>query len=187
MITSPVAYWEPLWAAGRRYRQITDTEVQLLAEHLGPGQGRPALDVGCGDGSLARHLHDHLGYRTTGIDCAPSAIATATAVGDHPQFQVMDFATDDLSSLPDPAYALITCRLAFRFITDKGAFLDRVRQLLAPGGTFWVVTELAERRADDDPLKSLGITTSDVELLTSRWSTATIVDLDRLACFALHP
>ncbi|MEU0110610.1 class I SAM-dependent methyltransferase [Streptomyces sp. NPDC006251] len=193
MIASPSEYWEALWAGGRRYRQITDAETQLLAEHLGPGQGRPALDVGCGDGSLARHLHHQLGYRTTGIDCAPSAVTLATATdlagggGDQPRFQVMDFAVDDLGELPDPAYAVITCRLVVRFITDKAGFLERVRQLLVPGGVFWVVTELADRRADGDPLKSLGITAPDVELLTSRWSTVTAVDLDRLACFALRP
>jgi 2-polyprenyl-3-methyl-5-hydroxy-6-metoxy-1,4-benzoquinol methylase len=168
VIASPVAYWEPLWAAGRRYRQITDTEVRLLAEHLGPGRRRPALDVGCGDGSLTRHLHDRLGYRTTGIDCTPSVInlaaGTGPGTGGQPRFQVLDFAADDLSELPHPAYAVITCRLIVRFITDKGALVDRFRQLLAPGGTFWVVTELADRRADDDPLKSLGITASDVDL-----------------------
>ncbi|MFE0356563.1 hypothetical protein ACFW2K_22335 [Streptomyces nigra] len=81
----------------------------------------------------------------------------------------------------------VACRLVFRFIADKDTFLNRVRQLLVPGGTFWVVTELADRRADDDPLKSLGITAPDVELLTSRWSTVAAVDLDRLACFALRP
>ncbi|WP_405591904.1 class I SAM-dependent methyltransferase [Streptomyces sp. NBC_01092] len=190
MIASPVDYWEPLWASGRRYREITDTETQLLAEHLGPGQGRPALDLGSGDGALARHLHHQLGYRTTGIDCAPTAIALATDApgsSDQPRFQVMDFAAGDLAELPDPAYAVITCRLVFRFITDKAVFLDQVRRLLVPGGTFWVVTELTDRRADDDPLKSLGITAPDVELLTARWSTVTAVDLDQLACFALRP
>ncbi|GAB2326686.1 class I SAM-dependent methyltransferase [Streptomyces variabilis] len=191
MITSPVDYWEPLWASGRRYRQITDTETQLLADHLGPGHGRPALDVGSGDGALARHLHHQLGYQTTGVDCAPSAITVAmdAAPGssDQPRFQVMDFAADDLSELSNPAYAVITCRLVFRFITDKTVFLDRVRRLLVPGGTFWVVTELADRRAADDPLKSLGITAPDVELLTARWSTVAAVDLDQLACFALRP
>lgn len=189
MTASSTAYWEPLWAGGRRYRRITETEETLLAEHLGPGHGRPALDVGCGDGSLSRHLHDRLGYRTVGIDCAPSAIALAAApgAGDQLHFQVMDFTTDDLSELPDPVYQVITCRLVFRFITDKGAFMDRVRQLLVPGGTFWVVTELADRWKDDDPRKGLGITASDVELLTSGWSTVKAVDLDQLACFALHP
>ena len=190
MTASPVDYWEPLWAVGRRYRQITSAETRLLADHLGPGHERPALDVGCGDGALARHLHHELGYRATGIDCAPSAIALASQASpaaDRPRFQVMDFATNPLDELPDPAYAVITCRLLFRFITDKAVFLDRVRQLLVPGGTFWVVTELTDRRADDDPLKNLGITASDVELLTSHWSTVTAVDLDRLACYALCP
>ncbi|MFE2583029.1 hypothetical protein [Streptomyces sp. NPDC059378] len=49
------------------------------------------------------------------------------------------------------------------------------------------VLSAAQYAADDDPLKSLGITASDVELLTSGWSTVKVVDLDRLACFALHP
>ncbi|MFF7166917.1 class I SAM-dependent methyltransferase [Streptomyces sp. NPDC008086] len=191
MITSPVDYWEPRWASGRRYRQITDAETQLLADHLGPGHGRPALDAGCGDGALARHLHHQLGYRTIGVDCAPSAITVAMDAepgsSDQPRFQVMDFAADDVSQLPDPAYAVITCRLVFRFIADKAGFLDQVRQLLVPGGTFWVVTELADRRADNDPLKDLGITAPDVELLTARWSSVTAVNLDQLACFALRP
>ncbi|MGQ4436777.1 MULTISPECIES: class I SAM-dependent methyltransferase [unclassified Streptomyces] len=190
MNQSSAAYWEPLWASGRRYRTITDAERQLLAEHLGPGHLRPALGLGCGDGLLSQHLHNRLGYRTTGIDCAPSAITTATATacgGDgQPRFQVMDFATDDLNLLPDPAYAVITCRLVYRFFPDKAAVLDRVRQLLVPGGIFWVVTELADRRDDGDPLKRLGITSHDLNLLIYGWSTVTPVDLGLLACFALH-
>ncbi|MEV0174516.1 class I SAM-dependent methyltransferase [Streptomyces sp. NPDC050803] len=187
MIHSPRAYWEPLWASGRRYRGITDTEAQLLAEHLGPGRGRPALDVGCGDGALVSHLSDRLGYRATGVDCAPSAVALSAGAYRHLRFEVMDFAADDLGELPDPAYAVVTCRLVYRFIKDKGAFLDRVRQVLSPGGTFWVVTELADRRGQDDPLRDLGITAPDVELLTSNWSTVKAVDLDRLACYVLSP
>ncbi|MGW3974595.1 class I SAM-dependent methyltransferase [Streptomyces ardesiacus] len=135
--TAAAAYWEPLWAAGRRYRQLEDTENQLLGDHLGPGRARPALDIGCGDGALARRLAQ-LGYRTTGIDCSPSAIALAAAKapgpGRVPLWQCMDITTDDLGTLPEPAYAVITCRLVYRWIDDKPAFLDRVRRLLAPGG-----------------------------------------------------
>lgn len=36
-VTSPTAYCEPLWASGRRYRNITGTETALLAEQFGPG------------------------------------------------------------------------------------------------------------------------------------------------------
>jgi ubiquinone/menaquinone biosynthesis C-methylase UbiE len=187
--TATPAYWEPLWAQGRRYRQITDAEARLLAEHLGPGRGRPALDIGSGDGALARHLHHQLGYRTTGIDCAPSALARAAAQDTvpGPAWQCMDFATDDVSELPDAAYAVITCRLVYRWVDDKSAFLDRVRRLLPPGGRFWVVTEIAGRRSESDPLTNLAITRAEAEMLTSGWSAVHTADLDVLRCYALRP
>src|SRR5512147_781386 len=117
MTTTPATagYWEPLWAGGRRYRKVTSTEVTLLADHIGPGRGLPALDIGTGDGALARCLHQ-LGYHATGIDFAPSAIVAArnTQVPPHdggPDWRLMDFAVDGLNALPDPAYAVVTCRL----------------------------------------------------------------------------
>ncbi|NEY34577.1 methyltransferase domain-containing protein [Streptomyces sp. PRKS01-65] len=188
--TAGAAYWEPLWSEGRRYRQLDDTENQLMEEHLGPGRARPALDIGCGDGALARRLAQ-LGYRTTGIDCSPSAVALAAARDTRPGhavWQCMDITTDDLSALPEPAYAVITCRLVYRWIDDKPAFLDRVRRLLAPGGTLWVVTEVAGRRATTDPaIPRPGITPAEAETLTAGWSIARTADLDVLRCYALRP
>ncbi|MFI9249909.1 class I SAM-dependent methyltransferase [Streptomyces sp. NPDC053069] len=190
MAITPAAadYWEPLWAGGRRYREVTSTEAALLADHVGPGRGRPALDIGTGEGSLARHLHQ-LGYRTTGIDFAPSAIAAArnTQQSEGPAWHLMDFTSDDLSTLPDPAYAVVTCRLVYRWMDDKAGFLDRVRQVLAPGGTFWVVTELAGRRKENDPYRHLGITSAEAEILTAGWSVVRAADLDVLRCYALRP
>ncbi|MET9436684.1 class I SAM-dependent methyltransferase [Streptomyces sp. NPDC006551] len=191
MTTTPATYWEPLWASGRRYRKITDRETALMEECLGLGHGRPALDIGCGDGALVRHLHHRLGYRATGIDCAPSALALAEARGaeaaSDAAWRLMDFTGDDLGELPDTAYAVVTCRLVYRWIEDKPRFLDRVRRVLAPGGIFWVVTGLAERHGDTDPLKNLGITAADMERLTVGWSVVREVDLDRLRCYALRP
>ncbi|MER6567851.1 class I SAM-dependent methyltransferase [Streptomyces sp. NPDC001093] len=193
MTTTPATadHWEPLWSGGRRYREVTGTEAALLADHVGPGRGRPALDIGTGEGALARHL-DQLGYRTTGIDFAPSAIAAARNTpcpqhGDGPAWRVMDFATDDLHSLPDAAYAVVTCRLVYRWMDDKPAFLGRVRQILAPGGTFWVVTELAGRREAGDPRRHLGISAAEAEILTAGWSVVRTADLDVLRCYALRP
>ncbi|WP_406840866.1 hypothetical protein ACICHK_40025 [Streptomyces sp. AHU1] len=68
--TAAAAYWEPLWSQGRRYRQLDDTENRLLEDRLGPGRDRPTLDIGCGDGSLARRLAE-LGYRATGRRLLP--------------------------------------------------------------------------------------------------------------------
>ncbi|MFE2728174.1 class I SAM-dependent methyltransferase [Kitasatospora sp. NPDC059327] len=135
MTTASMTYWEPLWSQGSRYRQLDDTEDRLLERHLGTGRGRPALDIGSGEGSLTRRLAE-LGYRATGIDCSPSAVALASAHDPGPDrvsvWQCMDFTTDDLGALPAPAYAVITCRLVYRWIDDKAAFVDRVRRLLTP-------------------------------------------------------
>ncbi|MCX4546146.1 class I SAM-dependent methyltransferase [Streptomyces sp. NBC_01565] len=190
--TATATYWEPLWAAGHRYRRPDDAESRLLEEHLGPGRGRPALDIGCGDGVLARSL-DRLGYRTTGVDCSPSAIALAaaddtdTGTDTGPVWLCTDITADDLGALPDTAYAVITCRLVYRWMDDKAAFVDRVRRLLAPGGVFWVVTEIAGRREDADPLHHLGITPAEAETLTARWSVVRTADLGVLRCYALRP
>ncbi|MFC9585808.1 class I SAM-dependent methyltransferase [Streptomyces yangpuensis] len=186
---SPV-YWEPLWADGRRYRELCETEKQLMDEHLGVGRDRPALDIGTGDGSLARYLQHDLGYRTAGIDCSPSAITLAAAQDTRPgpTWQCADITSDDLTTLPEPAYALITSRLVYRWMEDKPGFLDRVRQLLAPGGTFWAVTEIAGRRTTTDPaLLGLGIWPADAELLTTGWSVVRTADIDVLRCYALRP
>lgn len=83
--TATAAYWEPLWADGRQYRQLDEAEQRLIDEHLGPGRARPALDIGSGADALTRHLHHVLGYRATGVDCSPSALALAAAQDTGPR------------------------------------------------------------------------------------------------------
>ncbi|MFE2426935.1 class I SAM-dependent methyltransferase [Streptomyces sp. NPDC059373] len=185
MTSAASDYWDPLWADGRRYRPLTGPETTLLDQHLGPGDQRLALDLGCGSGALARHLH-HLGYRTTAVDCSPAALALAAEHGDVPDlvFQQLDIETDDLTALPHCAYSLITCRLVYAFIHDKAAFLDRVRALLAPGGCLWICTPLASRL---ETRKEIGITDTEAEQLLSGWSSAHTHPLDTLNCYALHP
>ncbi|MFI6107471.1 class I SAM-dependent methyltransferase [Streptomyces sp. NPDC051310] len=190
--TSSAAYWEPLWVQGRRYRRLDDVERRLMDENLGPGRARPALDIGTGEGVVARHLQDELGYRATGVDCSITAVALAaaqdTGPGPRVAWRCLDFTADDLTVLPEPAYTVITCRLAYRWMDDKPAFLHRVRQLLAPGGTFWVVTEITGRRTTTDPaLLRLGITEAETELLTAGWSVVRTADIDVLRCYALRP
>ncbi|WP_330347663.1 class I SAM-dependent methyltransferase [Streptomyces sp. NBC_00582] len=187
-IDTPAAYWNPLWESGRRYRQLSPEEQELTGQFLGAGHGRPALDIGCGDGSLAQYLHGDLGYRTTAIDCSSAALEIAQAEQDPPDgphLQQMDIETDDIRALPDAGYAVVTCRLVFAFIKDKAAFLDRIRYLLPPGGTFWVVTPLAERLPNER--KSIGISPQHAELLTGSWSSVRSEDLDTLRCYALRP
>ncbi|MFI1189420.1 hypothetical protein [Streptomyces californicus] len=94
----------------------------------------------------------------------------------------MDITTDVPHIRRDAPYAVITCRLVYRWISDNPAFPDR-GHLLAPGGTFWVVTEIAGRRSANDPWQHLGITPAQTEILTAGWSTVrTAGDLDVLRC-----
>ncbi len=126
--TTGAAYWEPVWQEGRRYRTISEAESEALRRHLGPGRDRPALDIGCGNGALTARLAQ-LGYRTTGIDCAPTAVATAQANHPHLTFMLRNFDTNSPARLPHPAFSVIACRLVYRWIPDKSGFRDRVRSL----------------------------------------------------------
>ncbi|MCT9093255.1 class I SAM-dependent methyltransferase [Streptomyces sp. ASQP_92] len=96
-----------------------------------------ALDVGCGDGLLARKLTARA-RRVTGIDKSPEMIAQArgTAAG-HDR---LDFIEDDFltAELPAQGYDFI-CSVTTIHHMDFTAALLRMRELLRPGGRLVVV------------------------------------------------
>ncbi|GAA1878579.1 class I SAM-dependent methyltransferase [Streptantibioticus ferralitis] len=186
MAQRAATHWEPLWQEGRRYRPLDPWEEETLAHQAGLGRGRPALDVGCGEGALAWHLHRSLGYQVTALDCSPTALANAAAVhtGGGVDFRLMDFETDDLDQLPYSGYALIACRLVYRWVPDKSAFLSRIRQLLAPGGVFWVATSLHHPQGGE--AKPWELPEGDTKLLTTGWSEVHTRTVGNYCCYALH-
>ncbi|MEU8173646.1 class I SAM-dependent methyltransferase [Microbispora hainanensis] len=96
-----------------------------------------ALDVGCGDGLLARKLTGRA-KRVTGVDRSPEMIARARepAAG-RPglTFVEGDFLT---AALPAGEYDFI-CSVSTIHHMDFDAALTRMRELLRPGGTLVVV------------------------------------------------
>ncbi|MGW0712394.1 class I SAM-dependent methyltransferase [Streptomyces sp. NPDC002643] len=96
-----------------------------------------ALDVGCGDGLLARKLAER-GKRVTGIDEPPEMIACARelAVG----YQQLTFIEGDFltAGLPADGYDFI-CSVTTIHHMDFEAALTPMRELLRPGGTLVVV------------------------------------------------
>ncbi|MFG2020722.1 class I SAM-dependent methyltransferase [Actinomadura geliboluensis] len=102
-----------------------------------------ALDVGCGDGLLARKLTGRA-KRVTGIDSSPRMIARAheLAAGDPDlTFIEGDFLTVDL---PVQGYDFI-CSVSTIHHMDFEAALTLMRDLLRPGGTLVVVDLACER------------------------------------------
>lgn len=96
-----------------------------------------ALDVGCGDGLLARKLVGRAKH-VTGIDKSPDMIACAreSAAG-HPQ---LTFVEGDFLAveLPRAEYDFV-CSVTTIHHMDFETALVRMRELLRPGGTLVVV------------------------------------------------
>ncbi|GHF70697.1 hypothetical protein GCM10010218_59970 [Streptomyces mashuensis] len=182
-IDNPAAYWGELWTSGRRYTRLSAPETALLSQYAGPGRERLALDIGCGDGALTRHLAG-LGYQATGLDCTPAAPALTERSTGPVRYHCADIEAQQPPPLPQRAHALITTRLVYAFIKDKPAFLSRIRGLLAPGGLFWVVTPMARSLPPNHA--SIGITGEDEELLTSPWAMVRATDVGILRCYALR-
>ncbi|MGP3987423.1 class I SAM-dependent methyltransferase [Streptomyces sp. 3N207] len=96
-----------------------------------------ALDVGCGDGLLARKLTGRA-QRVTGIDSSAQMISRARELaGDRPglDFVQEDFRTADLLA---GGYDFI-CSVSTIHHMDFETALLRMRELLRPGGTLVVV------------------------------------------------
>lgn len=123
-----------------------------VARHPGilravPAGCRHALDVGCGDGLLARKLAARA-ERVTGVDSSPEMIAAAReqAAG-RPglDFVAGDFLTADL---PAAGYDFI-CSVSAVHQMDFAPALARMRDLLRPGGVLVVVGLARERTVGD--------------------------------------
>ena len=104
--------------------------LQFVKAQLPPAPAR-VLDVGCGDGRLARAIDD-LGFRVTAIDPAAPEGATFQRVA------LEDFAD------PVGFDAAVASRV-LHHILDLGAALSMLQRLLVPGGRLIVVENAWDR------------------------------------------
>ncbi|WP_225027292.1 class I SAM-dependent methyltransferase [Xinfangfangia pollutisoli] len=109
----------------------------LLSRHLGPAEGRQALDLGCGTGEITLLLQA-LGFATTGLDMTPQMLdcARAKARGLPVRFIEADAA---LTMLPDASTDVIVARYLFWTLTDPAAALADWHRILRPGGTLLLI------------------------------------------------
>jgi 2-polyprenyl-3-methyl-5-hydroxy-6-metoxy-1,4-benzoquinol methylase len=115
-----------------------------------PRRGRRALDVGCGDGMLVRELATRFD-RVVGIDLDQPSIdlarETTRAGDDSLEYLVGDFLTHPFESASLDA---ITCVAALHHM-DTVAGLERMQELLAPGGRVAIVGLARNRYPIDLP------------------------------------
>lgn len=113
--------------------------LDQIAGHLGPGDGRRALDIGCGTGPMSLLLH-RTGFQVTGADFSEPMLARArlkAKTADAP----IHFLCAEASRIPDPDAgfdAILTRNLVWT-LPDPAAALAEWRRLLRPGGRLLII------------------------------------------------
>ena len=105
--------------------------LPLAAEHLSEA-GR-VLDVGCGDGQVARLAHRLGAEVVAGVDPTWNQISVAAARGGGPSF-----ARADAAALPfaDGCFDAVVACLVFEHIRTVDEAIAEVARVLRPGGAF---------------------------------------------------
>lgn len=114
----------------RLQSEVWEPAGRALLEHLGPGEGRTALDVGCGALGWLRIL-SRAGWRTTGIDLDTRLLDVAAA-----SRLDVDLVQDDIfeSRLHPGTFDLVHARFQLAPLGRVDEQLKAYRRWLKPGG-----------------------------------------------------
>lgn len=110
-------------------------QEQILPIVAGELTGRDrVIDIGCGEGQVARHVAVSTGAsRVVGVDPSDAQIAVARSRGGGPYY--VRGAADALP-VPDGAFDAAVACLVFEHITEVDVALAEVARVLRPGGIF---------------------------------------------------
>jgi SAM-dependent methyltransferase len=97
-----------------------------------PPPDRLTVDIGCGEGRLARHLRQ-LGYAVVGIDASPSLVAAARATDPSTQMVLADAAALPVA---DGCADLAIAFMSLQDVDDMPMAVREAARILRPGGRF---------------------------------------------------
>lgn len=125
------AWWQREFTDGAD-PEYTEQILPMAAEHL--AGAAEVLDVGCGEGQLARLAAGVPGVRrVVGVDPTWAQIAEARRRGGGPAYAR---ATASALPFPNGAFDAVVACLVFEHIGDADAAIAEVGRVLRPGGRF---------------------------------------------------
>lgn len=125
-------------------RPVT-TNRDVLFDML-PMTGATIVDVGCGDGRLARQMADEGGAaRVIGVECSPRQLAKAAALPPHDAVQVIEGVAEALPVADASADGVVFFNSLHHVpVEHMAAAMAETARVLKPGGLCYVGEPVAE-------------------------------------------
>lgn len=141
--------WERAVRDGRieSRKLVTDQAIVQAVLVRAP---RRVIDLGCGEGWLARRLAE-AGVEVLGVDAIPALVMAAQAQGGG-EFRVMSYEAIAQGGLQARA-EVVVCNFSLLGGASVDALLAAVPGLLAPGGCLWVQTLHPLSALGDEPYR----------------------------------
>ena len=144
MVTTTAALYDAhaiRWTRGERVLLSDFTARPVVVEELGELAGAHVLDLGCGEGYVARLVAQAGAASVFGVDSSVEMIAAARRAAQDVSRCARTFETGDAASFaafPRPSFDRIMAVFLFNYLTraQMTRVLLRARSLLAPGGRF---------------------------------------------------
>ena len=107
--------------------------VEELNQNLSLDSSRRILEIGCGNGNVARGIAS-MGYQVLGVDIDEESIREAQLNNPLPNLKFRAEAAEDLQERG--AFDAIVCTEVLEHLDDPSVVLDYVRENLSEGGLF---------------------------------------------------
>jgi SAM-dependent methyltransferase len=125
------------------YRELRDTkrgineaiEQPALRRLLPPLDGLDVLELGCGDGELARWCAERGARWAVGVDLSARMLALARERTTDGRVQLVRTAIERAAFAPE-SFDLAASSFALHYVADDAAVVGRVFAWLRPGGQF---------------------------------------------------